>query len=730
MMSVVYSAPIVGVSEEVQIGDVLIYNGTGYVRSTAAVRLSLSGRRSTGVAITPGNSETGVTIAVTGPLPSQLTGMQPGAESWVRTDANGRLERVPSFVPDPSDDIMGRVDTTGRVTALSPSLKPGKPSLRGERGDAVSFGAIAYLTPQTARVGIGSADALQNLFDAMGDLTDTSRGAQVDIGEGCYRVEKNIHVKRSGHIRGFGTGGRFAKTVLVFDDGCNLTLESQADSSDGGRCDRLRIEAVAFYGPGASGGTRTTKITAGVVIHTSAYLTQCSFIGFHGRGCEVDGSIGAGYFANYGEFTDCWFEDNTRDGFYIHGGNGNSWQLNTPVSVTNGRPQPALKVFQVSAAGPTFVDVTAEFNDATTANLVPFPATEAIGDYLAICFDTPYQKLTFSYTAAGGSTPGVGGLVQWEYWNGTAWVAFPTLNDLTAAVSGSVGATRPPTAAFTNTIPSRADKRVYWEEPIDWAQMALNGTSGYWSRARVTTAYSTNPILDQGWVHDGAGFFDSSFLGCSYYNPQTEGNATAYKISGPTNRANLSGPYAELDQGPCLLTQNTCVVGGALNGVGLGKQHGGAMVLTNSNTITPLRVPNMNAAGTTTMFSTLGHNSTSMYSYTWGVVGDAGFYAMGYDAASFTWQLRSTAVNFLAYALTSEGNATGPGFMSFPSGFLMSGNRIMTMGAAAPTGPSVRTSGLWQPGDIVFNNCSSTTLEMCWRCSIAGNPGTWQAHNY
>lgn len=776
-MAVVYSAPLVAVGEDIEPGDALLFDDAerAYMLSTAAARAAKSGRRSTGIAQTAGNRRTGVIMLVTGPVPASLAPeLGAGAEGWVRVSALGRLERI--AIPSAADDVMGWVDASGRVTSLTPAVdairlatsdasairgraittatplngqaaavwnaalnthQPAWPAMPGEVGDAISFGAVPYTSLAAARAGIGSGMAFYNLFQAMGSLLDGSRGQRTYVPKGYFRIEKGVlpndtlSISRSGHIMGFGTGGRFPSSVLVLDDGVKVVFESQADSPDGGRCDFIRVEAIGFYG---AQNARVTKISAGVTVRTSAHFEYCSFIGFHGRGCEVDGSIGAGYFANYGEFNHCWFEDNTRDGFYIHGGNGNSWQLNTCVSVSNGRPQPALRALQVAAAGPTFVDVTAAFNDATTGNLQPFPTAEAIGDYFAVCHTDPFQKLVVSYIAAGGAVPGVGGLVAWEYWNGTAWVAFPTINDLTAAASGSAGATLQPTASFTNTIPSRADKRVYWEEPIDWATTTLNGTTGYWARSRITQVYSTNPILDQGWVHDGAGYFDSSFLGCAYINPQTEANACAYKVTGPTNRANFTGPYAELDQGPCLLTQNTVVSGGALNGVGIGKQHGGAMVLTNSNTCTPLRVPNNNAAGTTTIFSTLGHNSTSMYAYTWGKVGDAGFYAMGYDLASFTWQLRSTAANFLAYSLTSEGNATGPGFLQFPSGFLMSGNRIITMGAAPPTGVSTRASGLWLAGDIMFNSMGSTTTELLWRCSVSGvvgtPAGTWVAHNF
>ncbi len=76
----------------------------------------------------------------------------------------------------------------------------------------------------------------------------------------------------------------------------------------------------------------------------------------------------------------------------------------------------AAEVWQVDDT-PTdnaFVDETADFNDATSANFNPFPASAAVGDYCAVGFATKPLHLVFDNA---GGTAGVGGAGVWEYWN-------------------------------------------------------------------------------------------------------------------------------------------------------------------------------------------------------------------------------------------------------------------------------------------------------------------------
>jgi hypothetical protein len=141
----------------------------------------------------------------------------------------------------------------------------------------------------------------------------------------------------------------------------------------------------------------------------------------------------------------------------------------------------ATQVWQYDDSITTFVDMTTEFNNATAANLIPFPATEAIEDYFAIGFGQPVARFVFDNA---GGTQGVGGVVAWEYYDGTAWVAVAGLSD--------------GTSGFTTAV---ADGQVVtFTVPTDWEKVTLNAVEAYYLRARITTVYSTNPIYDQGFL--------------------------------------------------------------------------------------------------------------------------------------------------------------------------------------------------------------------------------------
>ncbi len=145
--------------------------------------------------------------------------------------------------------------------------------------------------------------------------------------------------------------------------------------------------------------------------------------------------------------------------------------------------EPAVKAWQVDAdGGPAYVDETTDFNSATSADVLPFPASEAVGDYFAVGLATKFGKLKLDNA---GGTAGVGGTVAWEYWNGSAWTALSGVTD------GTTGFTA---AAADGQV-------VSWTMPADWATTSINGSAQlYYVRARVTQVYTTNPVYDQGFV--------------------------------------------------------------------------------------------------------------------------------------------------------------------------------------------------------------------------------------
>jgi hypothetical protein len=156
--------------------------------------------------------------------------------------------------------------------------------------------------------------------------------------------------------------------------------------------------------------------------------------------------------------------------------------FDNPTEAYSVKNDAAAVVWQVAAGGPTFVDETADFNSAANADFQPFPTVEAANDYCAFGFALKFSKLIFDYA---NGTAGVGGTVAWEYWNGTAWAALSGVTDGTTSFTAAVG----------------DGKAVTWTAPSDWATTTLNGSAQlYYVRARVTGTYSTNPVLDQGFI--------------------------------------------------------------------------------------------------------------------------------------------------------------------------------------------------------------------------------------
>lgn len=130
----------------------------------------------------------------------------------------------------------------------------------------------------------------------------------------------------------------------------------------------------------------------------------------------------------------------------------------------------------------TFVDQSSGANDATNANWTVFPATEDTSDYCAIGYSQKFKKVIFDYA---NGTAGVGGSVTWQYWNGSTWAALSGVSDATTGFTASVADGR----ILTFTVPS------------DWAASSLNGSQNlFYIRALVAGTYSTNPILDQGFI--------------------------------------------------------------------------------------------------------------------------------------------------------------------------------------------------------------------------------------
>lgn len=147
--------------------------------------------------------------------------------------------------------------------------------------------------------------------------------------------------------------------------------------------------------------------------------------------------------------------------------------------------------------GGVFTDDTTDANSAADGDVELFPAVSAVADAGYIGFAAQFSKVIVDRLLA---TQGVAGVTAYEYsQGGDTWAALAGVSDATATGGGFGNAVLADGDAITFTVPS------------DWATDSIDGSAQlYWIRFRVTTVYTTEPIVSQIFVSGvGAGAFAS-----------------------------------------------------------------------------------------------------------------------------------------------------------------------------------------------------------------------------
>jgi hypothetical protein len=135
-----------------------------------------------------------------------------------------------------------------------------------------------------------------------------------------------------------------------------------------------------------------------------------------------------------------------------------------------------------AVSGGSFLDRTTEarLDTGTAFTMMQTPGTS---DEFYLGMSAKFNRATFKL-----ATLGIGGTYVWEFWNGSAWTTL-------AVTDGTVGFTQ-------NGI-------VTWTIPGAWATTAVNGTTQFWIRVRLTVANSTNPTVTYctvgGWIEAFSG---------------------------------------------------------------------------------------------------------------------------------------------------------------------------------------------------------------------------------
>jgi pectin methylesterase-like acyl-CoA thioesterase len=132
----------------------------------------------------------------------------------------------------------------------------------------------------------------------------------------------------------------------------------------------------------------------------------------------------------------------------------------------------------------TWSDVTTQLRSAESSTFNLFPGVGANN-----CFylggDYPYSGSYVNIDTAG--VPGTGTAI-FEYWNGATWVAAAIMATEAKAPREQYG---PNIGGLSGEIKVRASQLS------GWATKSLNGTTAYWTRYRITSSYTTSPIIQQ-----------------------------------------------------------------------------------------------------------------------------------------------------------------------------------------------------------------------------------------
>ena len=181
--------------------------------------------------------------------------------------------------------------------------------------------------------------------------------------------------------------------------------------------------------------------------------------------------------------------------------------------------------------GGVFTDYTTEFNNATVDDVELMPATEVVNDAFYFGYSTAFPSLKLNIGQAA-----VGTAITWEYWDGAAWSSWSPVDNTDGF-----------TILGTNIVAA--------DEPGDWATTAVNGSTKYWIRARVSTAsFTTQPLLTQGWIHerDPAAIYLFGNYNNSLSNPveftDSENKLSEFDFSWyPNNSTTVLGDYLFTD---------------------------------------------------------------------------------------------------------------------------------------------------------------------------------------
>ena len=145
--------------------------------------------------------------------------------------------------------------------------------------------------------------------------------------------------------------------------------------------------------------------------------------------------------------------------------------LNSPLAVD--------KVYNYDDSAATYTDNTESSNSTTET---PFTVLADTDDILYIGSSDRFLGLDLNLSTDGTGSPAI----DWEYYNGTAWV------DLTETDTDTGASTLTASGKFT------------WTYPYGWTESSVNSSNTmYWVRGKVSSGFTIDPIIATITLKDG-----------------------------------------------------------------------------------------------------------------------------------------------------------------------------------------------------------------------------------
>ncbi|HEX2897813.1 MAG TPA: hypothetical protein VHP63_07170 [candidate division Zixibacteria bacterium] len=138
------------------------------------------------------------------------------------------------------------------------------------------------------------------------------------------------------------------------------------------------------------------------------------------------------------------------------------------------------KVTIYDSVSNSYADLTSQSTSAITADIL-HPSTsalvKAVGDSIFLGMAKKFRYIRFLL-----STAGVGGSVNYSYWDGNVWKAF-----VPQGGNFNLNSTDKQLLLWTD----------FESQPSDWQQNPVDGSVNFWVRIKADTLYSTAPVGSQ-----------------------------------------------------------------------------------------------------------------------------------------------------------------------------------------------------------------------------------------